>query len=306
VPPGQLWGDLITNSLTRDGKLEPPRVAINSTLQENFILLDADPGYIDRIRSSASDPAQVKAWVEGSWDIISGGMFDDLWEPSCHVVSDFPSLQSIPRGWKLTRSYDHGQSKPFSVGFWAQSNGEPIESTTGRKLGQIPGDLFRIGEWYGCGSEPNTGLRMRASDIARGILERECDMGLSGRFRPGPADSSIFDKDSIDNMYSVADEFHRCGVTWMPCDKSSGSRKLGWQAVRQYLANAMGDENGFREAPGLFILPHCSAFQQLLPVLPRSDKDPDDADTESEDHLADEVRYRVRWQLQEASSGAWK
>jgi hypothetical protein len=31
-----------------------------------------------------------------------------------------------------------------------------------------------------------------------------------------------------------------------------------------------------------------------VPVLPRDEKDPDDVDTEAEDHVADEARYRCR------------
>ena len=34
-------------------------------------------------------------------------------------------------------------------------------------------------------------------------------------------------------------------------------------------------------------------FVELFPIAPRDETDPDDIDTDSEDHIADEVRYKV-------------
>jgi hypothetical protein len=48
-----------------------------------------------------------------------------------------------------------------------------------------------------------------------------------------------------------------------------------------------------REAPGLFVVETCRQFIRTIPVLPRADKDPDDVNTASEDHVADETRYRI-------------
>ena len=73
----QSQGIVITDSY-RGGELEPPRLAIHGTLQENVVLLRSDPEYIGRIRASARNPAEIAAWIDGSWDITSGGMFDDI------------------------------------------------------------------------------------------------------------------------------------------------------------------------------------------------------------------------------------
>lgn len=48
-----------------------------------------------------------------------------------------------------------------------------------------------------------------------------------------------------------------------------------------------------REKPGLFIFNICQCFIDTVPILPRDEIDPDDADTDAEDHIADEVRYKV-------------
>jgi hypothetical protein len=76
-----------------------------------------------------------------------------------------------------------------------------------------------------------------ATEIARGILERERDWGIYGRARIGVADSSIFD--DYEPGRSVAGDMERVGVRWFPADKGSGSRAQGWQQIREYLKAAI-------------------------------------------------------------------
>ncbi len=280
----------IMNPRSRDGEQEPPRMAIHGTVYENKILLDADPNYISRLRASARNEAELKAWLEGSWDIVAGGMFDDVWSRSHNVLPNFP-LHLIPTGWRVDRSFDWGSSRPFSVGWWAESNGEPIE-WEGQQIGAVRGDLIRIAEWYGWTGKRNEGVRMLPGDIARGIRDREDDMGLRGRVKPGPADSSIWDDST---GVSIESAMRAEGVSWEKADKGPGSRKQGWMVMRQLMKQAQPDQPGLpREKPGLFVCHRCSQFQDTVPYLPRLDRDLDDIDTEAEDHIADETRYRAR------------
>lgn len=290
IPHNRMVGDVLKNVRDREGNIEPPRVAIHGDLAENQILLTANPDYIQRLRAAARNPSEKKAWEFGSWDIVAGGMFDDLWEPKWHVAPNFP-FKKIPKGWRLNRSYDHGQSKPFSVGWWAESNGETFRHL-GRTYGAVPGDLIRIAEWYGWSGKANEGIRMLSKNIARGILDREDDMGIRGRVKIGPADNSIFD--DFEEGKSVAGDMATVGVRWERVDKGQGSRKQGWEQLRKLLAQALPVRNGIREQPGIFVCERCEQFMRTFPVLPRSDKDLDDVDTDAEDHIGDEIRYRCR------------
>ena len=105
-------GVVIRDARDSEGELEPPRVAIHGHIMENRILLDADPQYISRLRASARNPSELKAWLKGDWDIVAGGMFDDVWAPKRLVLDPFP----IPSTWRVDRSFDWGSSRPFSVG----------------------------------------------------------------------------------------------------------------------------------------------------------------------------------------------
>jgi hypothetical protein len=270
---------------------EPDRRAIHGSLFENKILLTAEPDYPDRIRAAARNPQQLDAWLNGNWDVTSGGMIDDLWTPAIHVIDPIP-LAAIPSGWRLDRSYDDGQSHPFSVGWWAESNGEPVQFA-GAWYGPVRGDLIRVQEWYGWTGQPNEGLRIGSGEIAKGILEREKKWGVAGRVATGVADSSIFNPDPRDPRSSVASDMEAEGVRWDPADKGPGSRSQGWMQLRKRLKASIPD-NGRREEPGIFVSSVCKQFLRTMPTLPRGEDNPDDVPKKAEAHIADETRYRCR------------
>lgn len=279
---------------------EADRVAIHGNLSENFLLLHDAPNYPLQIAQAATSPAQAEAWVKGSWDVNAGGMVDDLWDVNYHVIPMFPA-KLIPRGWRITRAYDHGQSHPFAVGWWLESNGEPLKYN-GKEYGRIRGDLILYQEWYGTTGEEQTGVRMMAGQIAQGILDREKDMGLYGRVMRGPADTEIYSKDSRGTGRSPADDMEDVGIYWDRADKSPGSRKRGWQMLRGRLANAKPGPDGTREKSGIFVTEACKYWIMYVPTMPRDQADLDDVPEKYEDHLGDMTRYRLNWEI----PGMWR
>lgn len=283
----KIVGPLINDSKDDEGNIEPERIAIHSDIHENRVLLHADPGYIQRIASAARNKSERDAWVHGSWDIVSGGMFHDVFDRHTHVLPDI--LGHIPETWKLDRSFDWGSSKPFSVGWWAESDGSDLILPDGKKMSTVKGDLFRVAEWYGWTGKANVGLYMSTPEIALGIKEREEKYFPGRRVRTGVADASIFDPKPDSN--SIAIEFAKHGVVWEPSNKTPGSRKRGWEHMRTLLKNALVE--GPRQEASLFVTQRCDQWLRIVPALPRDDKDLDDVDTDAEDHAGDETRYRV-------------
>lgn len=274
APPMKVW-----QTARIDGGMR--RQFIPALLEDNPALVDNDPDYEVRLEG-LGDPALVKAMRSGDWDIVSGGMFDDLWKRDVHVLKPFP----IPSSWKVDRSFDWGSSKPFSVGWWAESDGTAATMPDGSTRIFPRGTVIRIAEWYGCvDGRPDTGLKMLSVNIAKGILEREKKLGLT--VRVGPADPSIF---TVEDGKSIANEMAGAGVRWHKADNSPGSRKSGWEQLRKLLGQAR--ENP-RELPGLYVFDNCVAFIRTVPVLPRDDTKTDDVDTDAEDHTGDETRYRI-------------
>jgi hypothetical protein len=253
---------------------------------------------------SITDPNKRKAWLGGSWDIVAGGMFDDVWSAGYHSIPPF----TIPSTWKIDRSFDWGSSKPFSVGWWAESDGSDIQMPDGTWRSTVRGDVFRIAEWYGWTGKPNQGLRLLATEVSLGIVQRELAMGIYGRVEPGPADNSIWDVENGNSIAAdmmkpvrIGDKIYK-GITWLRSNKDPGSRKNGWNRCRQMLKDALPkyimDRNGKpvpvpRDTPGMYVFNTCAMFLDLFPTLPRDEEDMDDVDTDAEDHIGDETRYRI-------------
>lgn len=265
---------------------------IPSRVGDNLALLDADPGYIDRLRMTGS-AALVKAWLEGDWSAIEGAFFD-CWSAR-NVVAPF----AVPKDWLRFRSFDWGSAAPFSVGWWCVCGDDYRNYTGQRRLGlhdgeqsgagivgggavSIPrGALVRYREWYGAASA-NKGLKLTTEEVAAGIRER--DMGET--FAYSVADPAIF---AQDGGPSRAEIFARAphGIHFNPADNKrvSGNGAMGgWDEMRQRIKGQDG-------VPMLYAFDNCKAFIRTIPTLPHDPKRAEDVDTEAEDHAADEGRY---------------
>jgi hypothetical protein len=262
------------------------RVFIPSRLEDNPILGEGDPSYWRRVEAAAGgNEALLKAWREGRWDIVAGGAFDDVWRPDRHILSVF----GVPSDWTIFRAFDWGSSRPFSVGWWAKANGSEAELPDGRSFKPPGRSLVRVGEWYGWdGKRPNTGIRMTDSEIGRGIVEREKELGIRERVRPGPADPSIFSADP--GKTAPSDALAAQGARFTKADASAGSIQRGTEAIRRMLREAAKNRP---EAPGLWVVDSCRQWIRTVPVLPRSQTKPEEYDTSAEDHIADETRYAI-------------
>lgn len=250
------------------------RVFIPSKITDNQLLIRNDPTYILRLRQSGS-AALVKAWLEGNWDIVDGAFFDE-WS-DLHVLSTHEWLPKIPKNAQLFRAFDWGSAKPFSCGWYAISDGS----------WGLPRDaLVKFMEWYGA-SGPNKGLKMTADLVAQGILERERQAGI--RVQYGVADPSIYIRDGGP---SIAESMVVKGVSWRRADNK---RHAGAERMRMYLVGRTADGQPRTDAnptiPDLYFLDQCEDTIRTIPVLQHDDVDPEDVDTDAEDHAYDETRY---------------
>lgn len=264
--------------------LTTTQVRIFGSYKENRYL---DPKYVAELES-IKDKNKRRAWLWGDWDIVAGGALDDVWDESVIVKPRF----KIPAGWKIDRSMDWGSSHPFSIGWWAEANGEEVTLPNFQTWNPPKGTLIRIHEWYGTEElGTNKGLKLSAADVAKGIkrVEEELRNGgwISTTPSPGPADNQIFEVREKESD-TIAKKMQDQGITWNRSDKSAGSRKNGLQLVRDRLEASIRNEG-----PGLYFMDHLTASKATLPVIPRDEDDPDDVDTSAEDHVYDDVRYRV-------------
>lgn len=242
------------------------RQYIPASLADNPALQEADPTYLNRLEGLAN-PALVRAMRDGDWDIIAGAAFERF-RRGVHIVEPF----DVPAHWMRFMAIDWGSAKPFSVGWWAVSDGGLLED--GRVF---PAEsLIRYREWYGWNNNPDEGVRMESTEVAYGILSRE-KAGERVVYRV--ADNSMFAKH---DGPSVAERMASCGVVLMPSQKD---RKQGYLEMRQRIA-------GMGEGPLMYsFTTNQDGFNRTIPDLVLDERDPENVDTRQEDHVFDECQY---------------
>jgi hypothetical protein len=245
-------------------------VFIPSKVQNNKILMKNDPDYINRLYLVGSKEL-VRAWLEGDWNAVEGAYFD------CWTDKMVIRPCSLPEHWTRFRSFDWGSARPFSVGWWAVAS-EDYEHSDGFIIPKNA--LVRYREWYGA-SEPNVGLKLTAEQIGEGIKSREQDEVISY----GVADPATFAQDGgpshIERMMAVGCK------NWRRADNKRITEKGhlgGWDQMRQRM-------QGEDDKPMIYCFNTCVDSIRTIPVLQHDNNKPEDLDTASEDHAADEWRY---------------
>lgn len=255
---------------------------IHSHWSDNKVLLAADPGYPARLVQNQAAHVK-KAWYDGDWDIVAGGIIDDILDPKVHYLGRFV----VPPSWTIFRAFDWGSSHPFSVGWWCRTT-EERALIDGKPRTFYPGSLIRIGEWYGWNGEPNKGCVMTSDQIAAGIKMRQnIATGWGERVVAGPADSQLWE---AREGQSPAGIMAKNGVSWIPSKKgNAGFRARALEVVRTMLHNSLQHP---MEGPGMFVVKEvCPHWVRTCPTLQRDEKDTEQADTNGEDHAWDETCY---------------
>jgi hypothetical protein len=266
IDPAPLGLQLI---LDPDTGLE--RMFVPARLQDNAALQRNDPTYESRLRALGGQLA--KAMADGDWNIVEGAYFD-CWDPRRHVVRPF----EIPKTWMRFRSGDWGSAKPFSFGWWAV-----VEDDHATEHVVLPrGALIRYREWYGCRvGEPNVGLKLVAEQVGKGIVER--DAGETIKY--GVLDPAAF---TADGGPSIAERMALAKAHWIRADNKrvpQAGAMGGWDILRHRLVGEAEDR------PMVACFSTCTDSIRTIPVLQHDPNRPEDLDTSSEDHAADDWRY---------------
>lgn len=285
IDPAPMGMQLI-ESVDEDGYVTT-RMYIPSRVFDNKILLKNDPGYISRLREIGS-PELVRAWLEGDWNVITGAFFPEF-TVQRHVLAPFP----IPLHWMRFRSMDWGSAKPFCVLWHAISDGH--QTPTGQWIPS--GAMVTYRELYGCvPGKVNVGVRWTATRVARRIAELE----IAEKISYGVIDPSAF---KWDGGPSHAERMAEAGVFFR---KADNNRIGGWDTVRDRLCGvkempALGHNGGppldpmaetdLVGTPMWYCFNTCANLIRTLPALQHDMDNPEDCDTEGEDHAPDTLRY---------------
>jgi phage terminase large subunit len=195
------------------------------------------------------------AWRDGDWDSFAGQAFPQFVYNN-HVITQ---LFDLPAGWSRWRSIDWGLAAPF-VCLWMARNPDN-------------GRIYVYRQVRGTG--------MTDAQQARAILDATPkDENISTTY----ADPSMWAKNRQDQVmtYSTADVYAENGVI---LTKANNDRIQGKRSVDRLLANLPDGK------PGLQIFSNCRSLIETLPALVCSELNPEDVDTDGDDHDYDALRY---------------
>jgi hypothetical protein len=247
-----------TNPFTGE-KVTRERIFIPAKVTDNPSL-GAD--YVANLHMSGS-PALVRAWLHGDMTVIAGAYFPEFGQQ--HVIEPF----EIPQHWTRIGGYDHGTARPFAYYQAAVADGEYYP--------EIPrGSLVFYREVYGSNGKPNEGLGLSAPEIAQMICKavgKDAPMFVR-------ADPSIFPS-ARNRGPSIAEDLINNGVH---VSRADNARLAGWGQIRSRL-------KGIDGIPYIYFFRTCPHLIRTLPALQHDRHNPEDCDSEGEDHGPDAARY---------------
>ena len=195
---------------------------------------------------------QRKQFLDGDWDAYEDSAFPEF-NKITHVVEPF----EIPRGWYKFRAADWGYSSPACVLWFAVD---------------YDNNIWIYRELYT--------KKVTADYFARQVLTLE-----KGEYiHYGVLDASTWAKRG-DVGPSIAETMIQQGCRWRPSDRSPKSRINGKLEVHKRLR--VNDD----KIPGIRIFKTCKNLIRTLGILPTDDNNPEDVDTNAEDHAYDALRY---------------
>lgn len=209
-------------------------------------------------------PELVQAYLYGDWSVQLGQFFPEC-DDSRHLLPDI----SLPSHWYTFRSFDWGGLSPAAVLWWKVSDGT---------VPGIPrGALVCYREWYIASEmDRSKGLALSNDQMAYGILNRT--------HKSETIDATVSDSLPFQARggRTIAEDFAAVGVPLKMGDVSPGSRVQGWQQLRSRLIGSDGK-------PMIYFFKSCKETWRCLKQLQTDSRNPEDCDSDGEDHAPDAV-----------------
>lgn len=246
---------------------------IPATYRDNRANLNKE--YIEYLEGLDGDLG--KAWRDGDFDLFAGQYFQE-WNFDVHVCDPF----AIPADWRRFKAGDAGFMQP-SIGWYAISPDNQLYRY--RELYKSNLSFSKLAEEAVALTNPNEKIEYEVWDPAFWAKKGERDDALSGA-----------------EVY--AGRIRQLTGKEPRMLKGENSRVVGWGVVREYLRPYQGPED--RLTAKLQVFSTCTELIRTLPELQHDKRNPEDVDTDGEDHAADELRYAVMSRPKPAITSAQK
>lgn len=245
------------------------RAFIPAKATDNPTLVLNDPGYIKQLE--ALPEVEKLRLLHGIWDIFEGQVFLEL-SQRVHGCDTFP----IPPEWERFMSFDWGYAKPW-VALWFAVD--------------FDGIIYLYRELYGAKDDSNVGLRQTNTEIARAILDVEKERIKFRVADPACWSPTKLKGSNVVHGPSFVEDAGKEGLFFL---KADNDRIRGKQQCHQrFKLETETDDEGIviKEYPRFVAFKDCKNWWRTMLQVRENPRDPEDVDTDQEDHCYDATRY---------------
>ena len=247
------------------------RVFIPAKVTDNPALMENDPSYIRRLE--ALPELEKKRLLYGDWETFSGQVFGEL-SQRVHGTDDF----DIPVEWERFMAFDWGYAKPWCALWFAID---------------YDGVLYLYRELYGCKeTEHDVGLRQTNTQICQSIIDAEKEKVNYRVADPACWAPTKLRGSNKAHGPSFTEDAGREGLFFL---KADNDRLRGKQQCHQrfMLEETTDPQTGevTAEYPRFVAFNSCKNWWRTMTQLREDVKNPEDVDTDQEDHMYDTTRY---------------
>ncbi|MEL7610845.1 MAG: phage terminase large subunit [Bacillota bacterium] len=223
---------------------------IPASVRDNYVLMKTNPEYLATLESLPE--ARRRAYLDGDWDALEGQYFEEFRREK-HVVAPF----EIPRHWRRFRSMDWGYNDPCCV-LWHAVDEE--------------GRVYTYRE-----------LRVNKT-LARDVAKKVAELTGDERISYTVASPDMWQKRGQKDVEgeSIADTFAYNGVPLLQADSA---RVIGWQRMREYMADAPDGDPYWR------IFDCCRHLIRTIPEMICDEHNAEDIADGLDDHQCEAARY---------------
>lgn len=253
-----------------DPKTGLSRAFVPAKITDNPALMQNDPSYVRRLE--ALPPVERMRLLEGDWAVFSGQIFQELSQRvhGCHPFE-------IPPEWPRYMAFDWGFARPWAALYMAID----FENT-----------IYIYREIYGAKPDTvNTGVRQTNDEICDVIRNTEAREKIAMRVADPACWSPTMKQNKIIGP-SFTEDASKHGLHFL---KADNDRLRGKQQVhlRLQLETETDPRTGeiTKEYPRMVVLNTLTNWWRTMSELRENAKNPEDVDTDQEDHLYDVTRY---------------
>ena len=247
------------------------RIFIPSTVYDNPSIMDNDPLYIRRLE--ALPELEKLRLLHGVWDVFEGQVFTDL-SQKVHGCEPF----DIPPEWQRIMVFDWGYARPWCALYFAVDYDN---------IAYLYREVYGMRE-----KDPNKGLRQTNDEICRVILDNEHEKINTRIADPACWGPTKLKGSNVMFGPSFAEDAMRHGLFFL---KADNDRLRGKQQIhmRLQLEQEIDHDTGeiTKEYPKFVAFNDCARWWEEFTNLREDEKNPEDVDTNLEDHAPDEIRY---------------